>query len=105
MTESRSTGHARSSAGVPDTAADARIAELEERLAHLEGSSDLKQRGRHMLDKVMPKEATTHFFNAGREQLLGMRAIVDFWLARLDQAESEMTGGAADAGRQTIEID
>ncbi|HEY4228297.1 MAG TPA: hypothetical protein VGM49_08150 [Candidatus Limnocylindrales bacterium] len=102
MSESRGGGRSRSSAGVPDTAGDMRIAELEERLARLEGTPGLKERGRHMLDRIMPPEATGHFFNAGREQLLGIRAIVDFWLRRIDDMESSV---AADPGRETIEID
>jgi hypothetical protein len=91
----------RSSAGLPESAADPRVAELEERLAKLEGGPGLKERGRHMLGRVMPPEATTHFFNAGREQLLGIRAIVDFWLRRIDDMESSVV----DPGRETIEID
>jgi hypothetical protein len=79
-----------------------RIAELEQRLAALEGGPGLKERGRRMMDRVMPPEATSHFFNAGREQLLGIRAIVDFWLRRIDEVESTVT---ADPGRETIEID
>jgi hypothetical protein len=92
----------RSSAGLPDNAADMRIAELEDRLARLEGSPGLKERGRRMMDRVMPPEASRHFFNAGREQLLGIRSIVDFWLRRIDDMESSVT---ADSGRETIEID
>ena len=56
-----------------------------------------------MIDMVMPPEASHHFFNAGREQLLGMRSIVDFWLRRLDDMEAKTKGD--DGGRQTIEID
>lgn len=102
MSEPR-TGRSRASAGVPDAAADVRIAELEERLAALEGGPGLKERGRHLMDRVMPPEASRHFFNAGREQLLGVRSIVDFWLRRLDDMESKV-GPADDAGRETIEI-
>jgi hypothetical protein len=87
---------------LPEAAAELRIAELEERLARLEGGPGLKERGRHMLDRVMPPEASRHFFNAGREQLLGIRSIVDFWLRRIDDMESNV---AADPGRETIEID
>jgi hypothetical protein len=88
---------------VPDSAADMRMAELEERLARLEGGPGLKERGRRMMDRVMPPEATAHFFNAGREQLLGIRSIVDFWLRRIDDIESSV--GSGDPGRETIEID
>ena len=101
MSESKGASRSRSSAGMPDTS-DARVAELEERLARLEGGPGLKDRGRHMLNRVMPPEATTHFFNAGREQLLGVRAIVDFWLRRIDDMESTVV---AEPGRESIEID
>ena len=103
MSESR-TGRSRASAGVPDSAADVRIAELEERLAALEGGPGLKERGRHLMNRVMPPEASRHFFNAGRENLLGMRSIVDFWLRRLDDMEAKVAPDA-DAGRETISID
>lgn len=90
------------SPGVPDASAEVRMAELESRLARLEGEPTLKERGRRMIDRVMPPEAGQHFRNAGREQLLGVRSIVDFWIRRIDDAESR---SRADAGRETIEID
>ena len=40
-----------------------------------------------MMDRVIPPEAARHFRNAGREQLLGVRSIVDFWIRRIDDAE------------------
>ena len=82
---------------------DARLAELESRLARLEGSPGLRARGRSMMDKVMPPEAGEHFRNAGREQLLGVRSIVDFWIARLDDADSRAAGRSRE--RETIEIE
>jgi len=93
----------RPSAGIPigpdDT--DDRIAELEARLARLEGLPGLRARGRSMLGRVVPDEAGQHFRNAGREQLLGVRSIVDFWIRRLDEAE----GTGRMGGRETIELD
>jgi hypothetical protein len=56
-----------------------------------------------MMDKVMPPEASEHFRNAGREQLLGIRSIVDFWIRRLDEADSRAAGRSRD--RETIEIE
>ena len=53
MSEAKS-GRSRASAGVPDVAADQRIAELEGRLAALEGGPGLKERWRHLMDRVMP---------------------------------------------------
>ena len=82
---------------------DERLAELEERLARLERAPSLRARGRSMIDKVMPPEASEHFRNAGREQLLGIRSIVDFWITRIDEADSRAAGRTRD--RETIEIE
>jgi hypothetical protein len=89
------------SAGVPDPGADDRLAELEARLTRLEGEPGLRERGRRMMDHVIPPEAGRHFRNAGREQLLGIRSIVDFWIRRIDDAEAR--SGAA--SRETIEVE
>ena len=93
----------KASPGMPESGADLRIAELEERLARLEGEPNLRERGRKMMDRVMPPEASRHFRNAGREQLLGFRSIVDFWIRRIDDAEAR--SGTSDTGRETIELD
>jgi hypothetical protein len=99
MTETRKRG----SAGLPSMdAGDDRLAELEDRLARLEGSPTIRQRSRALMGRVMPPEAGRHFRNAGREQLLGIRAIVDFWIRRIDALESKAGG---DAGRERIELD
>ena len=90
------------SPGMPEEEAQIRMAELEDRLARLEGSPSLRERGRKMMDRVMPPEASQHFRNAGREQLLGMRSIVDFWIRRIEDADAR---ARADVGRETIEID
>jgi hypothetical protein len=90
------------SAGVPETGTDMRVSDLERRLAQLEGEPSLRDRSRKMMDRVLPPEATRHFRNAGREQLLGIRSIVDHWINRIDNAENR----ASDApGRERIEID
>jgi len=93
----------KASPGMPEAGAELRIADLEERLARLEGQPNLRERGRKMIDRVMPPEASRHFRNAGREQLLGMRSIVDFWIRRIDEAEAR--AGSPDTARETIAID
>jgi hypothetical protein len=95
----------RASAGIPQTPEDAadRLAELETRLARLERSPGLRERGRNLADRMMPPEATHHFRNAGREQLLGMRSIVDFWIARLDAMDARAS--RPPSGHETIEVD
>jgi hypothetical protein len=83
---------------------DERIAELEARLARLESTTGLRERGRTMLDKVMPPEASHHFRNAGREHLLGVRTIVDHWIRRIDSAEAHASASPP-RDRETIEIE
>jgi hypothetical protein len=54
-----------------------------------------------MMDRVVPPEASRHFRNAGREQLLGIRSIVDHWIRRIDDMETN----ASDTRRETIQLD
>ena len=105
MTDTTRSGGGRESASGAATrlSKDDRLAELEARLARLEKAPSLRARGRSMMDKVMPPEASEHFRNAGREQLLGVRSIVDFWIQRLDEADSRAAGRSRE--RETIEID
>lgn|SRR5574337_657037 len=98
-------GERRPSPGLPAPrhgSAEQRLEELEGRLARLEDARRLRQRGRTLLGKVIPPEATHHFRTAGREQLLGVRSIVDFWIRRLDALEGE---DEASSDRETIAID
>jgi len=92
------------SAGLPaeEPSAEERLRELEARLARVEGGSRLRERGRHLLDRVMPPEASRHFRNAGREELLGIRSIVDFWISRIDEAEGRAAPGTT--GRERIDV-
>ena len=104
MTEpTRPTGRRGVASGaVSGLSKDERLAELEARLQRLERAPSLRARGRSVMDKVMPPEASEHFRNAGREQLLGVRSIVDFWIARLDEADSRASRSRE---RETIEIE
>ena len=79
-----------------------RMAELEARLARLERAPGLRERGRGLMARVVPDEATQHFRNAGREQLLGVRSIVDFWIERIDESEGRSTRRTR---HESIEID
>jgi hypothetical protein len=100
----RSTRRRAATAGaVTGQSKDERLAELESRLAKLEGAPGIRERGRGLMARVMPAEAGEHFRNAGREQLLGVRSIVDFWIARLDEADSRAAGRSRE--RETIEIE
>jgi len=92
------------SAGLPadELSAEERLAELDARLARLEGGAGYRERGRHLLRRVMPPEASRHFRNAGREELLGIRSIVDFWIDRIDSAEER--SASESTGRERIDV-
>jgi hypothetical protein len=79
-----------------------RMAELEVRLAKLERAPGLRERGRGLMARVIPDEAAHHFRNAGREELLGIRSIVDFWIDRIDDAENR---SGSRTRRESIEIE
>ena len=78
------------------------MADFEARLARLEKAPGLRERGRGLMARVVPDEATHHFRNAGREQLLGVRSILDFWIERIDESESRSSRRTR---RESIEID
>jgi hypothetical protein len=78
-----------------------RLAELEARLSELERGPSLRERGRGIMSRIVPPEAGRHFRNAGREQLLGVRSIVDYWIQHIDDSESAPSGSR----RETIKID
>ena len=88
--------------GVKGIVLEVRLRELEARLARVEGGPGYRERGRHLLDRVMPPEASRHFRNAGREELLGIRSIVDFWISRIDDAERRAAPEAT--GRERIDV-
>ena len=54
-----------------------------------------------MLDRVVPREAARHFRNGARENLTGMRTVIDHWIRRLDEPDE---GSARSQERETIEI-
>jgi hypothetical protein len=83
-----------------DTELTEQISELEDRVAQLEGGTSLRNRGNNLMRAVMPPAAGKHFRNAGREQLLGIRAMVDHWIARIDR----MDDSADLPEREKIEI-
>ncbi len=106
MNTTRGRRGAAASAGIddPDAAPGGdRVAELEERLARLERRVTLADRGRSLMLQVVPDEANRHFRQAWREQLLGMRTIVDFWIERIDRREARAAEAAVD--REQIAID
>ena len=76
-----------------------RLRELEARLEEMERGSQLRKRARSRFDSVVPPEAIHHFRVASREQLLGVRTLVDHWIKRIDASDAE-----APPQRETIEV-
>jgi hypothetical protein len=83
-------------------AEDDLLADLEARLTRLEKSPGLRERGRGLMARVVPDQAGRHFRNAGRENLLGVRSIVDFWIERIDESEGRANSRTR---RESIEIE
>jgi hypothetical protein len=76
-----------------------RMEDLESRLRELEAGG---RRSRQWFRSIVPAEATRHFRAAGREQLLGMRALVDHWIARMEDGDRNRESRV---GREEITIE
>jgi hypothetical protein len=76
-----------------------RLAELESRLEQMERDRSAVGRSRSLMRSVVPTEASTHFRAAAREQLLGVRALMDHWIKRFDGQDNPR------AEREEIQID
>lgn len=62
-----------------------RIAELEGRLQRMEKELLSGSHSRNLMNRIVPPEAGNHFRAAGREQLMGVRALMDHWIHRLEE--------------------
>lgn len=78
------------------------MSDLEIRISRLEQGSSLRERASDLLARGVPIEAAHHFRRAARENLLGVRTLVDFWLERLDASEGRPS---ASPRRESIDID
>jgi uncharacterized coiled-coil protein SlyX len=80
------------------TALEARIKELEARLARLERPAErVGDQIESVIRSVVPDETRTHMRAAWREQLLALRSFLDHWI------EADGRDGAAPA-RERIEV-
>ena len=83
---------------------DDRLARLEQRLDDLDRRSGAMERAmdksRAAVATIVPSETRKHLKAAGREQLLAVRSLLDYWVNRLGE-EPEKN----DSGRQNIPID
>jgi hypothetical protein len=80
------------------TGLEARIKELEGRLARLERPADrIGDEIERVIRRVVPDETRSHMRAARREQLLALRSFLDHWI------EADGRDGAAE-GRERIEV-
>jgi hypothetical protein len=70
----------------------ARIEELEMRLRQLESRGGRRPVS-NFVERIVPPEATRHFRSAAREQMLGMRALVDHWIKRMGDDDPPRASG------------
>ena len=77
-----------------------RLSEMELRLERMEHERSMSGRSRSFVNRIVPPEAGAHFRAAGREQLMGVRALVDHWIRRLD---AQQTAGPVEREEITIE--
>lgn len=78
---------------------DERVAQLEDRLRAMEERRGKAARG--LIGRVIPPEVRRHFMAGQREQLLAMRALVDYWIEQLDSRAA----ATPRAGREDIPIE
>jgi hypothetical protein len=77
-----------------------RLEELEERINQLENRRRTVERSRSAVNSIVPSEARQHLRAAGREQLLAVRSLLDYWIARLREEPDK-----PDTQRENIRID
>jgi hypothetical protein len=79
-----------------------RLDELERRLDRMEDRQTALERSRAMMNAMVPPETRKHLRAAGRENLLAVRSLLDYWIGRLrDESEPQKE----DKGREDIPIE
>ncbi len=80
-----------------------RLNELDQRSSAMERAMDrAMDRSRAAMDTLMPTETRQHIKAAGRENLLAVRSLLDYWINRLgEDRQRESSNGS----RENIPID
>ena len=86
-----------------------RLDELDQRGKAMERAMDkAMDRSRQAMDMILPSETRRHLRAAGREQLLAVRSLLDFWVNKMGEATAEGSDSDASAehpSRENIPID
>jgi len=87
MTAERGSRRPRKAVGGSEASGlEERVTDLEDRVLRVEYRRPTMQSARGWFGEIVPPEATQHFRTAMREQLLGVRSLVDHWIGRMDRA-------------------
>ena len=80
-----------------------RMDEMDQRNRAMERALDkAMDRSRQAMDMIVPHDTRKHLRAAGREQLLAIRSLLDFWVDKMaDSADSSDSAGK----RENIPID
>ena len=91
---------------------DGRLDRLEQRLEDMDRRNSamermletLIDRSRQAADVIMPHQTRTHLRAAGRENLLAIRSLLDFWADKLSD-DDDSRAAADQSTRENIPID
>ena len=92
---------------------DSRLERLEQRLDELDQRSSTMERmlesmldrSRQAADMIVPHQTRSHLRAAGRENLLAVRSLLDFWANKLSETEGSDKDGTDQPARENIPID
>ncbi len=92
---------------------DGRLERLERRLEELDQrSSSMERMMESMLDRsrqaaamIVPHQTRNHLRAAGRENLLAVRSLLDFWANKLSESDDDSSAAADQSTRENIPID
>ena len=93
---------------------DGRLERLERRLDELDQRSSTMERmletmldrSRQAAEMVVPQQTRSHLRAAGRENLLAVRSLLDFWANKLAESDgSDKDSGTDQPARENIPID
>ena len=91
------------------TRLEQRLDELDQRSSTMErGMETLLERSRQAAEMVVPRQVRSHLRAAGRENLLAVRSLLDFWVNKMGEAGAEGSDSDASAehpSRENIPID
>jgi uridine kinase len=92
---------------------DGRLERLERRLDELDQRSSSMERmmesmidrSRQAADMIVPRQTRNHLRAAGRENLLAVRSLLDFWANKLTESDDDSSAAADQSTRENIPID